>query len=127
MNWFIVILLSLFGIVMGLLSVKGMTKGIEPFLWVVLGIFVVIVLAKNPVPKFFLQAFVIGLMWGILNSLMAVFFFQTYLSNNPQVVAQFQTKGGSVKPGFFLMMGPIIGVVTGLALGGLTWVAKKIF
>jgi hypothetical protein len=127
MNWFVIILLSLLGFLMGLLSVKGLTKGIEPYLWIILGIFCALVLSKNQIPKFFLSAFLIGLAWGILNSIAQVTFFQTYLAHNPQAVEGFQKVPAKInRSALVLLAGTGIGTVTGLVLGGLTWIGKKL-
>lgn len=39
MAWPLIAILSVPGLVMGLLSSRGHTRGIEPFLWIVLAVF----------------------------------------------------------------------------------------
>ena len=127
MNWQLILLLSGFGILMGILSVNGFTKKIEPFLWLIFGFFTAFIISKNVSEKFFLQGFITGIMWGIFNSIVQSFFFDAYLKNNPRYREAF-IKNAAVKPRYFvLLVGPMIGLVTGTVLGGLAWLCQKIF
>ncbi len=127
MNWLLILLLSIFGAVMGFLSVKGYTGKLEPFLWLLFGIISALVLSKNVDNKIFLHALIVGLAWGILNAIIQSSFFDQYLTNNPNHQERFKNTG-SLKPQYFvLIMGPLIGLVTGAALGGLTILLKKLW
>lgn len=127
MDWNLVIILSSIGLIMGLLSVKGFTQVLEPYLWLLFGIAVSLILSKNIEAKSFQHGLFIGLAWGILNGLTQCVFFNTYLANNPQLQQNFQ-KLTFMQPRFFaLLTGPVIGLLTGLALGGLAWLFKKLW
>lgn len=127
MNWFIILLFSLFGIVMGALAVKGYTQKIEPFLWLCFGIVVALVLSRNIDHKPFLHGLFIGLAWGIANGLIQSAFFDRYLSNNPSIQQNFD-KVTFIKARYFpLLTGPVIGLITGLVLGGLTLLFKRLW
>ena len=127
MNWQLILLLSLFGILMGTLSVRGFTKKIEPVLWLVFGFFTAFMISGNVSENAFWHGFVIGIFWGVLNSAIQSIFFDTYLKNNPKYQEGFK-KSSFVKPRYFiLLVGPMIGLVTGTVLGGLAWLCQKIF
>jgi len=126
MNWTIILLLSLFGGVMGILSVKGYTQKLEPFLWLLFGIISALIVAKNAENNPFIHALLIGLFWGVLNGIIQSAFFELYLANNPIIQNSFK-KSTFLQPRYFVIVtGIIIGLATGLALGGLTLLLKKI-
>ena len=126
MDWKLVLLLSAIGIIMGLLSVKGFTQKIEPILWLLFGIATSLILSKN-IDRPFLYGLAIGMGWGVLNGLTQSAFFDTYLANNPSIQQTFQKKT-FVPPRYFaLITAPVIGVITGLTLGGLSLLLKRLW
>lgn len=126
MDWKVILALSAIGLIMGLLSVKGFTQKIEPFLWMLFGIATSLVLSKNIDNNTFLHGLFIGIAWGALNGLTQSIFFDTYMANNPQLQQSFE-KSTLMRPKYFVLVtGPIIGLVTGLFLGGLAILLKKI-
>jgi hypothetical protein len=127
MDWKVIIILSAIGLIMGLLSVKGFTQKLEPFLWLLFGIATSLVLSKNIDHKTFLHGLLIGLAWGIINGLTQSVFFDTYITNNPSMQQNLQ-KTTFVQPRYFVLMtAPIVGLVTGLVLGGLSLLLKKVW
>jgi len=126
MDWKVIIILSVIGLLMGLLSVQGFTQKIEPLLWLLFGIATSLILSRNIEQKAFLHGILIGLAWGILNGLTQSVFFDTYLTNNPSVQQNFQKKPFILPRYFVLVTGPIIGLITGLVLGRLSLLLKKL-
>lgn len=127
MNWTIILLLSSFGAVMGALAVKGFTQKIEPFLWLCFSIATALVISKNIDQKPFLHGLFIGIIWGILNGLFQASFFDSYFANNPSLQKNFD-KITFMQPRYFpLITGPVIGAVTGVVLGGLILLFRKIW
>lgn len=127
MNWTIILLLSSVGLIMGLLSINGYTQKIEPFLWLLFGTIAALVLSRNTDHKIFLHALLIGLFWGVLNSIIQSAFFDQYLANNTNLQERFK-QPVFIKPRYFVLVtGPVIGLITGLFLGGLTLLLKKIW
>ncbi|MCA9288403.1 MAG: hypothetical protein KDA05_07455 [Phycisphaerales bacterium] len=125
MNWLLVLLLSVPGALMGLLSVRGHTRGIEPYLWVVLGVFASLVVSRTSGGRVFLHGLAIGVAWGVLNGVVAGALFDTYARHNPEIVERFAARaGGPPARLMYLMAAPVVGLVTGLALGGMCWVAS---
>ena len=127
MNWTVIILLSSFGLVMGLLSIKGYTQKLEPFLWLLFGIITSLVLSKNIDSRTFLHVLLIGLFWGLLNGITQSVFFDQYLANNANLHERFK-QSTFIQPRYLVLVtGPVIGLITGLVLGGLTLLLKKIW
>ena len=127
MNWEIVALLSLFGLVMGILSVNGYTQKIEPLIWLLAGMVSAFILAKNVTSKIFLYGITLGVLWGILNGIIQSIFFDRYLKKNPKYKNAYQKKM-PVRPRFFVLIaGPLIGLLTGVMVGGLAVLFQKYF
>lgn len=125
MNWIVIMLLSLFGIIMGVLSIKGFTQKIEPVLWLLFGIVAALVLSKNIEQKVFLHGLLVGVIWGTLNGIVQSVFFETYLASNMAIKESF-TKITFMKPRIFVLItGPVIGLFAGLIVGGLSLLLKK--
>ncbi len=127
LNWRIILLLSGFGLAMGIASVFGITTGIEGLLWLIIGIFSAVVIAMKVQSKHFLHGLLVGIIGGLVASFVQVIFFPTYLTNNPESAKEMTQIPGGPNPRFFvLMLAPIISVASGLILGALSWVAAKI-
>lgn len=127
MDWKVIVILSGLGLIMGLLSVKGFTGKLEPFLWLLFGIAVSLVLSKNIDDRVFFHGLLIGLAWGALNGLTQSVFFDTYITNNPQLQEGFQKTTFMPARYFVLTTGPVIGLITGLVIGGLSLLLKKVW
>jgi hypothetical protein len=127
MNWTLVSLLALPGLMMGLLSVKGHTRGIEPYLWILLSIFAALVIARTAGVRMFLHGLSVGIAWGVINGLVAASLFSTYVRHNPEVVSKMSGGTAPVSPRVMFAAGaPVIGLVTGLVLGALCWGAGRV-
>lgn len=126
MNWPLVAILSIPGLLMGLLSVRGHTRGIEPYLWVILGVFAALVVARTAGSHFFQTGLAVGIAWGVLNGATAAALFPVYARHNPDVLSRFAAGGGPAPQAMFVMSAPVIGLVTGLVLGALCWGAARV-
>lgn len=124
MNWKQTILLSLFGLGMGIASLLGLTKNIEPILWFLVALFSGYWFVKNIPGKFFLHGFVAGIFMGILNSLCQSLFLDTYLASNPEYAQNVQQAPINARV-FVLISGIVVGVVYGAIMGLFTLVISK--
>jgi hypothetical protein len=127
MHWKAIIILSGFGVAMSSASIFGLIGGNEALFWLIGGMVSAIWLALRVPDKHFVHGLVVGILWGLITALIQVAFFQTYLANNPERAKQMQQVPASLNPRvFILMLAPIIGVVTGLILGALSWIVAKV-
>jgi hypothetical protein len=125
MNWKQIFLLSLFGLGMGVASLLGLTKNIEPILWLLIALFCGYWFAKTISLKLFLHGLVAGIVIGILNSLCQSLFLDAYLASNPENAQYFQQ--APINPRVFVLIsGTIVGVIYGVIVGLLTLAMSKL-
>lgn len=127
MSWVLILALSDIGLLMGLASVFGLTRGIEGTLWLVIAIACAIVIGRKAGTRPFLHGFLVGLIGGAMSPLVQAALFPTYADNNPEAMAQMANIPGDVSPRIFVaLLSPVIGLLSGLVMGALSWVAARI-
>lgn len=128
MNWKWIVRLSSLGVLMGIASVQGFTRGIETWLWLASGVLCAIWLVRVVNTKHFLNGFMVGLIGGGIAPVIQIALFSAYLSNNPGVAEEFnQMQTGFEPRTLVVLLTPVIAVMSGAALGLLTWIAGRIF
>ena len=126
MNWKLIGLLSGFGVLMGVASVLGFTKGLEGLLWPVIGGICVLLVVWRAPGRLFLHGFCVGLIGGAVAPVIQVLLFSTYMANNPELATRFaEFPVGMEARYFFLMLSPVIGLVSGLLLGFVCWLVAR--
>jgi len=126
MNWKTILLLSCFGIFMGIASLFGLTQGIELWLWLGFALGCSFWLAKKLPESQLSNGVLVGLFCGILNSAVQSMYFDLYLSNNPASHEEFAQIPGGLAPSIFVLLaGFPIGLVYGLVIGLLTLAVSK--
>lgn len=126
MNWKIILLLSLFGVLMGLNYVFGLIQGLEWLLWLIIAIISAYVLYKQTDRLLFTHAVLTGIIMGIFNTIVQSALFDKYLENTPESegIPQWPI---TIEPQYFLLMaGPFVGIVYGLVIGLFALIIKKI-
>lgn len=127
MSWVLILALADLGLLMGVASVFGLTRGIEGALWLVIGIACSVVLGRKAPSRHFLHGFLVGLIGGALSPLVQATLFPTYAANNPEAMEQMAAIPGGVSPRlFFALLSPVIGLLSGLLLGALSWIAARV-
>jgi hypothetical protein len=127
MDWKLVFTLSLFGLAMGMATVFLIPSNIEPLFWLAIFIVCAYLIAKRA-PS---QPFVHGLTVSVVNSVWItaahVLLIGSYLPRHPQEASMMTSMPMSDSPRLMMMMmGPIIGVVSGLVLGLFAMIATKL-
>ena len=128
MNWPIIIILSIPALVMGLLSLRGMSQGIEVYLWILLAVFAILVILRNNPQHPFMHLILIGLMWGVLNGITQSANFDLYLANNARAALSFSKLPSSINPRLvvFFVIGPLSGLGIGVLMAVTGFIFKKI-
>jgi hypothetical protein len=126
-NWKIILLLSLFGLAMGIATVFVIPSNIEPLFWLVIFVISAFVIARATASRHFLH----GLLVGIVNSVWItgahILFVNQYLANHAKEAAMMQNMPRPDSPRLMMAMGgAIAGLVSGAVIGILAFIASKL-
>ncbi len=127
MNRKLIFTLSLFGLAMAIASVFVIPSKIEPAFWLVIFITCAYFIAKNASGKYFLHGFVLSLANCVWITCAHVLFYATYIANHPDEAAMSAKMPLPEHPRMMmLVMGPIIGIISGVVQGLFAFIASKI-
>ena len=127
MNRKLILLLSLFGLAMAVATVFVIPSNIEPVFWLIIFITCAYFIAKNAPGKYFVHGFVLSLANCVWITAAHVLLFSTYIANHPQEAAMSAKMPMPEHPRMMmLIMGPAIGIVSGLVQGLFAFIASKI-
>jgi len=126
-NWKLIFQLSLFGLAMAFATVFFVPSKVEPLLWLAIFVVCAYLIARGASGK----AFVHGLLLGIVNSLwitaVHILLMDAYLAHHPQEAAMMQSVKMPAPPRVMMaIVGPCIGIVSGIVIGLLAMLADGI-
>src|SRR5215468_843840 len=122
MDWKLLCVLSLFAAAMAVGTVFVIPPSIEPALWLVIFAFCGYTIARKAPGNYFAHGFVLALLNCVWVTGGHILFFGTYVANHPQEAAMTAKMPLPDSPRLMmLMMGPVIGVATGLIQGLFAW------
>src|ERR1700732_1710255 len=129
MNWKLIFQLSLFGLAMAVATVFWIPSNVEPFFWIAIFIICAYLIARNCSGKFFLHGLLVSIVNSIWITAVHVLLFKSYMVNHPKEVEQMATMPfSSYHPRrMMLVVGPIVGLISGLILGLFAFIASKIW
>lgn len=129
MRWLLIVLLSLLGILLGVLNLMGLVDGtlsyvVSLIFWLIMAI----IIGRFAGGKYFLHGFLTGLIFALINSFMVYLFYDTYMANS----AAMQEAMSKVPEGFnmrtvMLAGAPINAGIAGVVLGLLSILGGKLF
>lgn len=125
MNWKLIFSLSLFGLAMGLATISLVPTMVEPFLWLAIFLICAYIIAKRAAGKFFLHGFLVSIVNCFWITSAHVIFHLTYLANHAQE-ARMGVQMGVGSRTAMIIVGPIIGIISGLILGLFAYVASRL-
>lgn len=126
MNWKLIFSLSLFGLAMAIATVYFIPSNIEPFFWLIIFIICAWRIARVCTSKYFVHGLLVSLLNCVWITAAHIILYNTYIVNHPQEVAMMQKMPMPNAPRLMMaMMGPIIGVVSGIILGLFSLIASK--
>ncbi len=118
MNWKLIFQLSLFGLCMGLATVFVIPSNIEPLFWLAIFLFCAYVIATRAPGRYFLHGLCVSLVNSVWITASHVLLFDHYIANHPQEAAMMTSMPMPDAPRLMMiMMGSVIGLISGLVLG----------
>ncbi|MCI0452889.1 MAG: hypothetical protein L0Z51_10955 [Candidatus Latescibacteria bacterium] len=127
MNWKLILLLSLFGPVVGTLTVQGVfPRGVDRFVWMVVVAACAWTVAKREPARALQHGAVVGFITGASSTLVQALRVETLAANNPWMVEALADQPAGFDFEFFVfMLVPFIGVAGGAMTGLLAMVAAR--
>jgi hypothetical protein len=127
MDWRLLFGLSLFGLAMGVATVFVIPSNVEPVFWLFIFIACAYLIARNRPDRHFVH----GLLLGIVNSVWVtgahIAFFSQYIANHPKEAAMMSSMPLPDSPRLMMAcIGPIIGIISGVIIGVLAYVAGRL-
>ncbi len=116
MNWRLAIAFSPIGVLMGAVITSGLDNPWIILLWTFFGLLSAYVIGKYETVKWWLNAIVIGVIWGILQNLVVSLFFDSYLTNNSGYVRPLNGPEAFPTRYWVLLIAPATGIGTGLLI-----------
>ena len=128
MNWKLILLLPLVGLILGVASLFGLSGAIGFLVWLVAAAVIAGVIGKMAGKRYFLHGLLTGLITGALPAILQVIFSGMVLANNPAI----QDKLADLPEGFpvaalFAIGIPVGAIFWGVVIGLLSWGAGAIF
>lgn len=100
---------------------------IEPLFWLAIFILCAYTIAKRVPGKHFLHGFFVSLVNCVRVTGSHIFFFNQYIANHPREAAMMTSMPLPDNPRLMMaMMGPVIGVISGVVLGLFAFVAGRL-
>jgi hypothetical protein len=125
MNWRLVFTLSLFGLAMSIATVFVVSSRAEPFFWLTIFILCARAIARYAPQRPFMHGLMVGVVNGVWMTSGHIFFFNEYAARHQSEMEAFAS--APLPPrAMMLIIGPIIGVVSGAVLGLLSILAARV-
>jgi hypothetical protein len=127
MNWKLILQLSMFGLAMGIATVYVIPSKIEPAFWLAIFLFCAYVIAKARPGLLFLHGLLLGLANSVWITAAHVLLYGAYVARHAQEAAMMQGPNMPASPRVMMaLIGPIIGLISGVVLGIFALVAGKL-
>jgi len=127
MNWKLIFQLSLFGLLMAILTISIIPANIEPFFWLVIFVFCAVIIVKKNQERYFLHGFITSLVNSIWITFTHLLFISEYMTNHPEMVQMNSGMPLANHPKLLMLLtGPVIGAISGLLLGLFALIAGKL-
>lgn len=128
MNWKLIFQLSLFGLAMAIGTIYFIPSSVEPFFWLAIFLLCAYLIANKAPGKFFLHGFLVSLVNCVWVTAAHVILYKAYAAGHIAEIDQMRGIIASLSPRkTMLVIGPVIGILSGLVLGLFSFIASKIF
>jgi hypothetical protein len=112
---------------MAIATVYVIPSNIEPFFWLAIFIICAFIIARRCSSRYFLHGLLVSLVNSVWITAAHVILFHTYIANHPQEATMMEKMPMPTSPRLMMIiMGPFIGLISGLVLGLFSLIASKI-
>jgi len=126
MSWKLIFGLSLFGLAMAFGTVYAIGSRVEPWIWLVIFLICAFLIAANAPSRRFLHGFLVGVVNSVWITGAHVALYDAYIARHPREAAMMAGSAMATHPRLMMAgIGAIIGILSGLVLGLLAWIAGK--
>jgi hypothetical protein len=123
----LIVMLSLFGLAMGLATVFVIPSSIEPVFWLAIFVVCAYLVAKRAPGRPFVHGFLVSLVNAVWITGAHVLLCASYLPRHPDEAAMLAKGPMPDAPRLMMLLtGPLVGIVSGLVLGLFSFIASKI-
>jgi hypothetical protein len=127
MDWKLIFGLSLFGLAMAIGTVFVIPSNVEPIFWLLIFLVCAYLIARKRPDRHFLHGFLVGIVNSVWVTGAHIVFFSQYIANHPKEAAMMTSMPLPTHPRLMMAcVGPIVGVISGIIIGLLAFVAGKI-
>jgi hypothetical protein len=127
MNWKLILMLSLFGLAMGIATVFIISSAAEPFFWLFIFVVCAYFIVNHCSGKFFLHGFLVSLLNSVWITAAHILLFTYYIGNHAKEAVMMAQMPLPDSPKIMMLItGPVIGVLSGLLLGFFAYLASLI-
>jgi hypothetical protein len=124
-NFKLILMLSAFGFAMGIATVFVIPSNIEPIFWLVIFVVCAFIIARAGVPKPFLHGLCTSLVNSVWITSLHELWFDSYIASHADEAAQMANVPVPQRV-MMAIVGPVIGLLSGLVLGLFAFIASKI-
>jgi len=125
MKWPLILQLSLFALAMGVATVFVIPSNIEPMLWLPIFLICAYLIAKNCTTGHFVHGLLLGLVNSVWITGAHVLFFNAYIASHAKE-AQMMSASPMAPRLMMLVVGPVVGLFSGLVIGLFAFIAGKL-
>jgi hypothetical protein len=125
MNWKLILLLSMFGLVMAFATVFVISSTVEPFCWLAIFVVCAYLIARRAPASYFLHGLLVGILNGVWVTSAHVLLFDQYMVRHTRE-AEMMAGMPLAPKAMMLVTGPIVGVVSGIVLGILALIVHRL-
>src|SRR5579872_3557512 len=130
MNWKLIFGLSLFGLAMALSTISVIPEGaVEMCCWIAIFIICAVIVARDAPGRYFLHGFLVSIFNCVWITSAHIIWSDTYLLHHAMEVANYKTMNDKMHLTLtqaMLIMGPVVGIISGLILGLFAFIASKL-
>lgn len=126
MPWTLILKLSIFGLVMGVATVFWIPSNVEPIFWILIFLVCSYVIGRSS-QRPFLTGVLLGLVNGVWITTIHILLFSQYLASHAREAEMMKSMPLPDSPRMMMaLMGPIIGLVSGIVIGLVSLLAAKL-